>query len=186
MTAYTEDAITFQNATTKQLKDIPGWQSFQDHTKEFTPENYLFMAGKFSHKVYAQLDAFKSGHRYVVWLDADIVVTGKITAPFLKRLVQDYFCAYLGRQDCHTETGFLIFDTKHPDFPTFIERYAAMYNERRLFMLPYWTDCHAFDKSRKGLQAINLTPDAEGIMDVFGQSPIGHLMRHNKGALKFV
>ncbi len=183
---YTEDEITFPNATTKQLKDIPGWESFQEDTKEFTPKSYLFQASKFSHKVYAQLDAFKSEHRYVVWLDADIIVTGEITSRFLKKLVDGHFCAFLGRKVSHTESGFLIFDTEHPDFPKFVERYEVMYNERKLFMLDYWTDCHAFDKSRQGLQAMNLTPDAEGIVNVFKLSPISHLMKHNKGALKFM
>ena len=184
VTVYTEDEITFPNATTKQLKDVPGWESFQEDTKDFTPEFYLFQAKKFSHKVYAQLDAFKSRHRYIVWLDMDILVTAEVTEGFLKGLVEDHFCAYLGRKESHTESGFLIFDTKHPDFLAFVEIYAAQYNERKLFLLEYWTDCHAFDHARDGLKANNLTPDAEGICDVFSKSPLKDLMIHNKGALK--
>lgn len=186
MRAYTEDAITFTHAETKQLSDCKGWLDFQYRSEHIKAEAYLFQAQKFSHKVYAQLDAFESEHRYVVWLDMDILVKAEITQGFLKSLVKDHFVAYLGRQGCHTESGILIFDTEHPDFPEFVKRYRAMYDDRRIFMQPYWTDCHAFDAAIVGLQARNLTPDAVGIMDVFSNSPISHLMTHDKGALKYL
>jgi len=107
---------------------------------------------------------------------------GKI---FLKKLLKDHFCAYLGRELCYTETGFLIFDTEHDDFPKFKQRYRDIYDKRTLFQLPYWTDCHAFDTARQGLQARNLTPEAAGMVDVFCQSPLKDYMEHDKGNRKF-
>ena len=182
MTVYSEDQLTIP---TKRLDEVPGWKEFQEDTKHIKPQSYLFDAVKFSHKVYAQLDAFKSGHRYVVWFDADVVFKSELTARFLKKLVRDHFCAYLGRNGCYTETGFIIFDTKHPDFPEFVKRYAEFYNERYLFLLDYWIDCTAFDKSRKGLQARNLTPDVTGMVSVFDKSPLKDICEHDKGALKY-
>lgn len=161
-----------------------GWQSFQDDTQHIRPENYLYNAAKFSHKVYAQLDAFESGERYIVWLDADIVFKKELTRNFLKKLVKGYFCAYLGRIGCYTETGFLIFDTHHPDFQTFKDRYRKVYDDRTLFLMDYWIDCLAFDEARKDLEAINLTPDVEGMVDVFSRSPLKDICYHNKGSLK--
>jgi hypothetical protein len=145
----------------------------------------LFDIARFSHKVYAQLDAFESNHRYIVWLDADVVITGDLKQYFLKKLVRDHFCAYLGRNDCYTETGFLIFDTKHEDFPEFKKRYRAMYDEKLLLLEDNWTDCLAFDRSRKGLMARNLTPQAKGMVDVFSQSPLKEVMEHDKGLRKY-
>lgn len=182
MTVYTEDEITFPH---KKLHDVPGWGSFQEDTKHIEPQSYLYDARRFSHKVYAQLDAFESGERYVVWLDADIVVKKEITKRFLKGLLKENFCAFLGRQGCYTETGFIIFDTEHPDFPKFKERYSAIYNDRLLFMLPYWIDCLAFDAARDGLQARNLTPNVVGMVDVFSRSPLAEYMDHDKGNRKF-
>lgn len=178
---YSEDQLTIP---TRPLDKVEGWQSFQKDTKHIKARNYLFDAGKFSHKVFAQLDAFEH-ERYVVWLDADIVVTDKLTRNFLKKLLQGCFCAYLGRDGCYTETGFLVFDTHHDDFPVFKQRYADYYNKRYLFQLPYWIDCLAFDGARKGLEARNLTPEVKGMVDVFSRSPLKDILIHNKGNRKY-
>lgn len=179
---YTEDALTIP---TKRLHDVKGWESFQEDTKHIKPQTYLFDAKRFSHKVYSQLDAFESGERYVVWFDADIVFKKPFTPAFLKKLVKGHMCAYLGRNGCYTETGFLIFDTQHPDFDTFKHRYASFYDDRRLFQLAYWIDCLAFDKARKDLECNNLTPEVSGMVDVFSRSPLAEYMEHDKGNLKY-
>lgn len=177
---YSEDQLTIP---TRPLDKVSGWKSFQKDTQHIKAKNYLFDARKFSHKVYAQLDAFEH-KRYVVWLDSDIVVIGKLTKHFLKNLIKDHFCAYLGRNDCYTETGFLIFDTHHEDFLVFKQRYADYYNKRYLFELRFWIDCLAFDKAREGLQAKNLTPKVNGMVDVFSRSPLKDIFIHNKGNRK--
>jgi hypothetical protein len=179
---YSEDKLTIP---TWPLQQVRGWQSFQDDTKHAKPQNYLHNARKFSHKVYAQLDACGSDHRYVVWLDADVVITSELTEDFLKGLLGGGFCAYLGRELTYTETGFLIFDVLHDDFPEFAKRYRSFYDDRYLFLLPYWIDCLAFDVARKGLNATNLTPDAAGMIEVFSKSPLKGVMHHNKGAKKY-
>ncbi len=183
MRVYTEDEIT--SVETKKLHDVPGWESFYKDTAHLEPQTYLFNAQKFCHKVYAQLDAFESGERYVVWFDADCVFTADMQTKFLKKLVKDHFCAYLGRKGTYTETGFLIFDTHHDDFPKFKERYRALYDQRLIFGLKFWIDCIAFDEARQGLQARNLTPEVEGMVDVFSRSPLKKYVEHDKGARKF-
>lgn len=179
---YSEDELTTQSWP---LQQVDGWQSFQDDTAHIKPTSYLYDARRFAHKVYAQLDAFNSDHRYVVWLDADVVVTAELTEDFLKGLLDGGFCAFLGRDLTYTETGFLIFDILHDDFPEFHRRYRDLYDNRRLFSLPYWIDCLAFDTSRQGLNATNLTPEAAGMIDVFSRSPLKDVMHHNKGQRKF-
>jgi hypothetical protein len=179
---YSEDQVIPEQ---HNLIDIPGWKDFQDSVSHITPQVYLFDIKRFSHKVYAQLDAFESNHRYIVWLDADVIITGELKQYFLKKLVKGYLCAYLGRQDCYTETGFIIFDTKHEDFPEFKRRYRAMYDDGELFLQNNWTDCLAFDASRKGLMARNLTPEVRGMVDVFSQSPLNDVMTHDKGLRKY-
>jgi hypothetical protein len=182
---YTEDVITFPNVEIKQLDLVPGWEHFQEVTKHIKPQSYHFNVSKFSHKVYAQLDAFESKHRYVVWLDADIVFVKPLKEAFLKSLLNDTMCAFLGRHECYTETGFLIFDTYHEDFPKFKQEYADYYNKRYIFQCKCWIDCCAFDAARKGLHWNNLTPDAYGMVSVFDKSPLAPLMEHDKGALKY-
>ena len=142
---------------------------------------YLFDAQRFSHKVYAMLDAFQSRHRYVVWLDCDIEVIKRFGQSLIKRLLDGEMCAYLGRNGCYTETGVLAFDTHHEDFPEFEKRFRSFYDDRYIYMLDTFIDCMAFDHARQGLSQKNLTPEAMGMMDVFSTSPVSPYMVHNKG-----
>jgi len=178
---YSEDDLIIPNVEMKYLQQVDGWADFYEHTHAFEPQNYLFDAQRFSHKVYAMLDAFESEHRYVVWLDIDLVFKKKFTANFFKKLVKDHCVAYLGRGGTYTETGCVIFDTEHPDFETFKHRLADLYNNRNIFKLPIYIDCMAIDVSMEGLEVKNLTPDVVGMVDVFSQSPLDEIMDHNKG-----
>lgn len=173
--------ITSDLAEVRQLHEVPGWLEFYGSTHHIKPQTYLFDANRFCHKVYAQLDAFKSRHRYVVWIDSDIVVRKRFGQSFIKKLLDGEMCAYLGRQNCYTETGFIVFDTRHPDFPAFEKRYREIYDKKYLFVLDYWIDCLAFDEARQGLSGNNLTPDACGMVNVFDNSPLAEFMTHNKG-----
>ena len=170
---------------TKPLQSVPGWREFQKASAHIKPQSYHFNVSKFSHKVYAQLDAFESDHRYVVWLDADIVFLKKITQRFLKNLLNEKMCAFLGRRECYTETGFLIFDTEHEDFPAFKEEYANYYNKQYIYECKCWIDCCAFDGAKKFLDCENLTPQAHGMIAVFDISPLAPYMQHDKGNLKY-
>ncbi len=172
-------------AKVKQLKEVPGWEDFQEESRHIKPTSYHFEVSKFSHKVYAQLDAFESGHRYIVWLDADIVFKDELKSSFLKNLVKGYMCAYLGRRECYSETGFIIFDTKHDDFEKFRQEYSDCYNKRYIYQFQCWIDCLAFDYSRKKLQCRNLTPEVHGMVSVFDKSPLKDICEHDKGALKY-
>ena len=181
MRVYTEDEITTDLAEVKSLHDVDGWSKFYKATEHLEPQTYLYDAQRFCHKVYALLDAFESKHRYVVWIDSDVVVKKKFGQTLVKRLLDGKMCAYLGRQGSYTETGFIAFDTHHPDFPEFKKRFRSMYDDRYLFMLEYWIDCSAFDVSRKGLDCNNLTPEGMGMQDVFSISALGDYFDHNKG-----
>ena len=181
---YTEDDLTIPGVDVLSLHDVPGWKEFARDSAHIEPQSYIFDARKFCHKVYAQLDAFESRHRYVVWLDADVVAKKKFGEKFIKNLLDGEMCAFLGRQHSYTETGFIVFDTHHPDFPEFKKRYREWYDKRYLYMLPYWIDCMAFDASKHELSQKNLTPNAQGMMDVFSQSDLKEYFDHDKGMRK--
>jgi hypothetical protein len=178
---YTEDEIITDLAEVKSLHDVPGWSKFVQATNHLEPQNYLFDAQRFCHKVYAMLDAFQSRHRYVVWIDADTEATAKFGQTRIKSLIDGKMCAFLGRRGSYTETGFIAFDTHHHDFPEFEKRFREFYDKRYLFLLDYWIDCTAFDASIANLETNNLTPEAAGMMNVFDRSVVGKFLRHDKG-----
>lgn len=187
---YSEDDLTTElkglsgKIDLRSLHDVPGWKEFARDSRHIEPQSYIFDARRFCHKVYAQLDAFESKHRYVVWLDADVVVKKKFGEKFIKDLLDGEMCAFLGRAQSYTETGFIAFDTHHPDFKEFKKRYREWYDKRYLYMLPYWIDCLAFDASKHELSQKNLTPNAQGMMDVFSQSHLKEYFDHDKGLRK--
>ena len=105
----------------------------------------------------------------------------KVTEGWLKGLLSGKMCAYLGREGCYTETGFLIFDTRHLHFETFRKVFDDQYNKREIFFNDIWVDCVAFDMAIQGLDCENLTPQAKGMVAVFEDSPLSDHITHNKG-----
>lgn len=169
----------------RRLDDVPGWKEFVEDTNHIKPTNYLWDAQKFCHKVFAQLDTFERDDKYVLWLDADVVLKKEVPVSFLKNMVKKSFVAYLGRGSTYSETGFLLFNTEHPDFEKFKERYASFYRDKQIFRLRYWIDCLAFDAAREGLESNNISPGVEGMVDVFSRSRLADYMEHDKGNRKF-
>ena len=143
-------------------------------------QHYMWDVRRFCHKVFAQLDALKD-HDQVIWLDADVITNSRVTADLVDFLVDDSL-TFLGRQGSYTETGFIGFNKDH-DVLRFLDRYEKMYTEGRIYDLPFWTDCHAFDAAREDL-GHNLTPDGRGVDDVFSISILKDYMTHHKGPRK--
>lgn len=142
------------------------------------PNPWAYDAARFCHKVFAQFDAV--GEDPVLWLDADIVTLKDVPADYPSELNGGAPFTFLGR-DSFSECGYLYFNPKHPDFEKFWSRYQWLYHERALFDLIAWTDCHAFDHARKGIEGNNLTPNGKGVDHVWFQSPLCEYMDHLKG-----
>jgi hypothetical protein len=142
----------------------------------------MYNAYKFSFKCFAQFDAFTWDDK-VFWVDADVITDKDIPIDFLEGLVEGVPFCFLGR-DTYTETGFLGFNTKHKDFPKFRKNYENQYKKKYLFRQPFYTDCHAFDAARVGIEGRNLTPWGRGVQHVFVDSVLGEYMDHLKGPRK--
>ena len=170
------------------LSDIPGHDTFVElarrrrHTRLNT---FLFDAARFCHKVFAQMETCDQ-YDTVFWLDADIVTHKPVTASWLAQLLGPHMCCYLGRENTFSETGFVGFNTCHPDFDVFRQRYLAHYLEGGLFALPAWVDSLAFDQARAGLSGNNLSRDGKNFEHVFITSVLGEYMDHMKGHRKFL
>lgn len=153
--------------------------------------DYRFDAVKFAKKGFAILHALRAARaRYVFWIDADAAFRARTGAGFLRSLLerQGASVAYFGRARPHSETGFIAFDTSR--LGSFVLRYAEHWEgSRRLFCLPGWTDCDAFDaalaacRGADGFRAVSLSAVPEG--PVIALSPLGRHIEHAKGRAKF-
>ena len=67
---------------------------------------------------------------------------------FLKFLPNGKFVGYIGR-DTDSETGFLIFDMKHPEAKNFFDRYEWYYNTDAIYTKSEFHDGFIFDVIKK-------------------------------------
>ncbi len=185
-------------------KHITDYHNFCKKFKSYEEkqDNYRLNAFKFSYKIFAMKKALSENYAdHLIWLDADIRTIKPITEDFLNTFVdKKKYASYLGRSHVkkenvrYTETGFIIFNTKHPIHSVFWQRIDEMYHGGELFKLPSWTDSHVFDAVRNGLEKekdlLNINISDYGIKDigneshVFVASLLGDYMDHKKGTRK--
>jgi hypothetical protein len=166
--------------------------------KNFT-DGYSFVwdAVRFSHKVYATIDAARTANCDVlIWMDADNVVHSKVPISFLNEFIpENVFSCYLGRKKLYTETGWYSLNLKYPNADKFIDEFELMYEDANngIFKLPAWTDCHAYDEVRKRFEKkykfINKNISQDFAADVdhpLVYSDLGQYFDHLKGGGKEV
>jgi len=183
---------------------IPDYNKFCLKYKSYDTQqdNYRFNAFKFSYKIFAMRKALSEIYvDHLIWLDADIKTIKPITENFLNTLIdKNKYASYLGRSHVtkenvrYSETGFIIFNTKHPLHSTFWQKIDKMYHGGELFELASWTDSHVFDAVRTSLEKeknlLNINISDFGIKDigneshVFVASILGDYMDHKKGGRK--
>lgn len=161
------------------------------------PNNYRKQACRFSHKVFALKSASdfwleekkRTGEtecRYLIWMDADVLTTRKVTHEDLQKCLpkEGDAVSYLGRKDWdHSECGWLAFDLENGG-ASLIEQVYAAYADDEIFTYPQWHDSFVIDYAMSvfATKKTNLTPDATG-MEVWPQSPMAPWSKHYKGPI---
>lgn len=187
----------YEGEKPEDASDRATWLSLDDdadrtrfmstHTdKEETVGDYRFRVVRYSHKVWAQTGAPRDG-RYLVWIDADCVFNNAVSPDLLKEILppEGKAASYLGRPyHRHTETGFIAYDL-NAGGAEMLDEMRRMYTSGDVCNLSEWHDCMVFDYVRRkmeraGYRFHNLCPDAHGL-NVFEQSPLAKIVRHNKG-----
>lgn len=160
------------------------------------PNDYRKQACRFSHKVFALKSASdfwieekkrtgKTECRYLIWLDADVLTTRKITHEDLEKCLpkEGDAVSYMGRKDWdHSECGWLAFDLENGG-GKLIDCIAMSYFSNSVFDMEQWHDSWVFDLTLKNsFKGTNLTPNAKG-MEVWPQSPMAPWSKHYKGPI---
>lgn len=151
-------------------------------------------AVKFSKKVYAQLQELKNPRtRYVIYLDADLMTLQDVPIELLDNLTTgDHYVSFPDRRQRNkfTETGMMIWDTKHISHEVWCYLYDSMYKEGKIFDCPEWHDCYAFDSATFELEEKGLITTADLGYGVNSRhplvaGPLGKYFDHMKGGRKF-
>ena len=170
----------------RSFDEVEGLSEFLEFDGPSPPaeyeNHYMWDAKRFSHKVFAQLDALERYDR-VIWIDADVVTHKEVPIDLCDSLTTPVL-SFLGREGSYTETGIVGFNKTDPDFAEFEQRYRDQYEKREIYKQRFWTDCHAFDFARQG-KGRDLTPWGRGVDNVMVNSELGKYMTHYKGNGKF-
>lgn len=154
------------------------------------PNDYRRMASRFCHKVFALKQAsefWKTSPvcRYLIWLDADVLITRPVSVNELRLALprEGDAVAYLGRKDWdHSECGWLAFDLQNGGHDV-IDEVCLRYMTDQIFTEPQWHDSYIWDRViTKDCKTTNLTADKSG-MDIWPQSPMAAWSRHYKGPI---
>lgn len=159
----------------------------------FKDNAFKWDAVRFSHKVFAVIDACKNiDSDWVIWLDADTKTFDTVPDSFLTSICDKRALAcYLGRREkYHSECGWVAYNRCHVELQKFINAWRDLYVSDRLFTLKEYHDSFVFDELRKQWQAEhqtyfhNLTPvmSGKGPGHPFIASALGQYMDHMKGA----
>lgn len=157
---------------------------------------------KFSFKSFAMYRASKIvDTEYLIWLDADITTT----QPLEKSLLDFYtdenkFCSYLNRNNhkknklgmrylLSSETGFIIFNLKHPYAEEFFERFIDYYKTDKIFNLYEVTDNFILDTVIKQMETEGKISNIELTDGTYEQplkqTKLGLILSHQMGAKKW-
>jgi hypothetical protein len=140
-------------------------------------------------KAFIEWHGIQSFRGKVYWLDVDVVTFADVPPSFLDEyLPDDKMCAYLGRKDFYSETGFIGWNGDHPLIDAFFRAYLDFFKSGAVFALPVWHDCMAFDKVRELVARPDLFvdhgADLPENMHPFINSIAGRYLDHEKGKRK--
>jgi hypothetical protein len=159
--------------------------------------NFLLDAIRFSHKVFAYVDAaLTPGVDIAIWLDGDVITHTKVTREAILSWLNGKMVGALLRPWMYTETGFHIFDMRFPESRRFMELWRRQYTTDKVWSLPLpdkkhrffgLTDCHTYDKVRTEFSSLlwcNLSPAGMRVSHPFVNGILGAHMDHCKGGRK--
>ncbi len=166
--------VTFLNLEST----CPDLVEFKKRNSNKTFKDFRFDGIRFAHKVYATIHAAREENLdYLIWLDADTEIYDTVNPEyFIKFLPKGKFVGYIGR-DTATETGFLIFDMRHPEAHNFFNRYEWYYNTDAIYDQPEFHDGFIFDVIRKEFEVDNK-------FSSFNISPPGTTKNHFNAAFE--
>lgn len=160
------------------------------------PQDYRKMPVRFCHKVFAIARAYdtalqqkKAGEvspRYLIWMDADVILTRPVTLQEIQECLpkEGDAVSTLQRKDWpHSECGWMAFDLENGGEKIIVEMFKVYVNDTVLKQ-EQQHDSWIFDQVVKalGLKVTNLTSDIPGL-DVWQYSPMAKWSRHYKGPM---
>ena len=145
---------------------------------------------RFSHKVYAAVDALTDYQGIGVWMDADCITRQDIPSGFIENHLNKAYMAMFKRRGMYTETGFWIADCSNEHHAEFMASWVDWYDSGHFKTLSNWTDCETLDATVRAfekaglIKTVSLSGEFDKEMHPMAKSTIGRYIDHCKGARK--
>jgi|TARA_B100000073_G_scaffold61757_1_gene45784 hypothetical protein len=156
--------------------------------------DFKYDAIKFCYKVFAQCHRIKSSDAdTLIFIDADTVTFAEPPIEKINALLpSNNFTAYIGRPNNKklpfAETGYIMYDLKHPNIKNFADVFENLYTSGQIFDLEYQVDCYTYDTARRIIEdrydakSNDITgPQGLGKKHPFVNTILGTFMDHLKG-----
>jgi hypothetical protein len=172
------------------LNFLTYFRQWKERHKDDPTPDWKHSAVKFSHKIFAMIEATKNYKGIAVWLDADCITYQKIPAGMIEDYVFESYIAHYWRPARWTETGFWVINCAHPVHKEFMEFMAWVYLEDKYQKLYHWTDCYVLDNAidrfitQGKMTAYNLSGDQTLVGHPMAHSDLGQYIDHRKGGRK--
>ena len=168
------------------------------HNKHLWSEKKQFkwQAVRFCYKVFAVRHAIDTvDSDWLIWLDADSHTHSSVSESWLDSICSpDSLACYLGRSDnYHSECGWVAYNRRHPLTLQFVQDFAELYSQDKIFNHGEWHDSYIWDVVRKKYRDthgayfhnLNPEPNTKGLAGhPFINSELGRVMDHIKGKRK--
>ena len=183
------------------MRELPAWMGeFKDRHRGNLRRNghtgtrydFRYDAVKFAHKVAALTDAgLRLNKGVLIWLDADTFTHAEVTTRWLETLFPEpSYVAWLDRENCYPECGFIMLRCGHRSHLSAMEKYRDLYLSDNVFGLRETHDSFVFQQLiesmvRRGeIEApVSLSGDRRW-SHPFVNGPLGACMDHMKGDRK--
>jgi len=188
---YTEDYDVPETAGVKTVP-VSHLQQLTDLKRrygKYVPPAYIWDVVRFSHKVFAAIDALSDYRGIGVWLDADCVTHNDIPDGYIENMLEkESYIGIFRRDGMYTETGFWVMDCSHPVHNDFLQTWAGWYDSGGFATLGGWTDCHTLDatirKFKGQIKVTNLSGEHSSNMHPMSQVDLAKYIDHCKGPRK--
>jgi len=126
--------------------------------RDLQPPGYYREWKKFSHKSFAQWEAYETDPTGIlVWLDSDVLIKKQLDQSVITRALNGKFCGYFGidrvspnktkYNRLNVETGIIVYNLDHPVAKKFFEIQKNIYLTNEAFKLYDWSDTGVFEES---------------------------------------
>ena len=160
-----------ERVTPRDITQIENLMAFKARHKEYIAPEFDVDVVRFSHKVYAAVNALMDYDGIGGWIDADCVPYKDIPLDFLMDSLGDSYIACFQRPGSYTETGFWLVNCGHEIHKPFMDLWQKWYDQDAFTQLPGWTDCHTLDATlfRSKAKVSNMSGE-------YGNDPSNHPM----------